>query len=120
MQGKLKTLPHRYEPGFMRRMDGRSGVSLRLQAAFEAIVEDTGGPEAQSYAKLVLIERFIFLVATLEKHEVEIVTESAKADALMGKWVQSMNAMLGLAKMIGIERQAKAGPTLRAYMENRA
>jgi hypothetical protein len=117
---KLTTLPAKYEPGFLRRMDRRTEISQRLQAAYDTVVRDCGGFRLCSHVKLALIERFIFLEAMLQSWELMIVQNPKAASELIGRWVQASNAIQGLAVKIGIERSPVATPAgLKAYVQDK-
>jgi hypothetical protein len=100
---KIKDLPEKYQRGFLVRMDAREVLTRQLQAAYIAIVEDTGGPDAQTHLRLALVERAVFLEFQLQKWERELLAGKAPADTI-SRWIQAINAMLGLAKTLGLNR----------------
>lgn len=115
---KRQQLPAKYEPGFLREMDLRTGLAQRLHENFNAICDDAGGAADLAHTKLAMIERFVFLEAMLATMEQQIADGADNATELLGKWVQGINAMQGLAKLIGLERQARRAD-LKAYMAER-
>lgn len=116
---KLITLPRKYEPGFLRRMDRRTEISQRLQLSFDNIVDDLGGVDHLSHIKLSLIERFVFLEALLQRWESIISTKPSVADEFVGKWVQASNAIQGLAAKIGMQRAPSKVLSLKAYVADK-
>lgn len=111
-----KSLPAKFTPGFMKRLDGRQALAVRLRTSFDNIVEDLGGEQNLTYTRLVMIERFVFLEAMIANWEAQVATEPDAADALVGRMVQATNSLQGLARVIGYERR-DAGPiTLQAYV----
>lgn len=111
---KRRTLPTKYESGFLQRMDGRTEVAQRLRQNFGTIADEVGGD--LSHVKAALVERFVFLEAVMATTETEIAASPANAPALIGSWVQQLNAMVGLSKVLGIERRAKDVPALSDYI----
>ncbi|MHC4400187.1 MAG: hypothetical protein ACYTG0_10950 [Planctomycetota bacterium] len=108
--------PKKYEPGFLAKMDGRTEVAKILKDRFEEITDDLGGTVAVSRIKLTLVERFIWLESRLVGMELEMAQGDAqKAKEMMGKWVYGVNALVGLAKVLGIERISKA-ENLQTYL----
>ena len=114
---KLTGLPPRFEPGFLRNMDRRLALSQRLSAVYETIVDDLGGQDTLSHTKLALVERFVFLEAVLQTWEEKIATDPKEAEPLMGKWIQAVNSLQGLARYIGLDRAERPMVNLRAYVE---
>ncbi len=87
------TLPQKYEPGFLRDMDRRTDIAKRLYAAYDAIVDDVGGTEELSHAKLALIERFVFLEAVIQTWETRIATNPKGTAKLLSRWIQAVNSL---------------------------
>lgn len=119
---KPTTLPERFSPGFIRELDQRSSVAIRLTQAFENIVADAGGYETLTHTKLAIIERFVFLEALIQTWEGKIATTTDPVESvvLVGKVVQASNALLGLARTIGLERVNRpAGGDLATYLRGR-
>lgn len=116
--GSKRDLPAKYEPGFLRELDQRTGIAKVLTAAYDAIVDDCGGADALPHTKLALIERFIFLESILQTIEQKIAEGAKDSGDLIGKWTAAVNSMQGLAKLIGLERVTR-GRDLRAYVAER-
>jgi hypothetical protein len=116
--GSKRELPAKYEPGFLKDMDQRTGIAIRLNAAFDAIVDDCGGADSLPHTKLALVERFVFLEAILQSIEQKIAEGAKDSGDLIGKWTAAVNSMQGLAKLIGLERVTR-GRDLRAYVAER-
>jgi hypothetical protein len=116
---KLKRLPVKFEPGFLRQLDGRTELSQRLTAAYDEIVDDAGGDEAQTRLRRSLIERFVFLEEVMRSWEVQIATKPQETEHLLSRWVQAVNSLQGLARQIGVERKLKGVVNLKNYIEGR-
>lgn len=105
---KLKpdTLPARYEPAFLQRMDGRTELARVLKQRFDCIAEDLGGIDALSNIKASLLERFIFLEGTLADIEYNMTAGAdpkARAE-LIARWIQGCNAIaIRLFRHVGFE-----------------
>lgn len=109
---KPQSLPAKFRAGFLAELDGRTELSKTLRANYESIVADLGGPEEIGHVKAALVERFCWLEAILQTLEHEMATgQIDKSDAL-GKWIQAVNSLSGLAKTLGVERRASSRPWL--------
>lgn len=115
MKATQTTLPKKYTPGFMDQLDRRSIVYRELRQAYTEILADCGGRDALSHTKRALIERFVFLEATLQTWEQKIATGKAD-DEMLGRWVQACNALQGLAKVIGLNRSPRKSKNLKQYI----
>ena len=103
---KRRVLPDRFEAGFLRELDKRTELYQQLNSNFETIMQDMGGADA-THTKRSLVERFVFLEAAIRSWELQIVTKPSEANDLIGRWVQAVNALQGLAKLIGLKRDLK-------------
>jgi len=112
--------PTKYETNFLAKMDKRSRAYQLLHESFSEITNDLGGAESLSHVQLTLIERFCFLEFVLRMKELRM-TESSngKKDVNFGSWVQSLNALVGLAKTIGMTRVPKHVESLESYIKQR-
>ncbi len=118
---QTKTLPRKYQPGFLRRMDRRTAFAKRLRRVFNEIVADLGGEDALSTIQLTLIERFAWLKAHLQQLEDEMAKQSPDEmdPKTVAQWVQSNNCMTGLAKTLGLKRVKATGQSLHAYLASK-
>jgi len=106
---KLKELPDRFQPGIIRRLDGREKLTARLSATFNAVVEDAGGFDGMPFAKLCLAERFAFLQEFVQRIEMELVENPIEREAMLGRWTQAVNTMVGLVKVLGVPASRAGG-----------
>jgi hypothetical protein len=104
---KQKTLPGKYERGFLAKLDGRSEIAQRLRDNYEAISDDLGGVTELSHVKAALVERFVFLEAVLSKIEADMANHPAETQELLGRWIQAVNSLTGLSKVLGLDRRSK-------------
>lgn len=114
---KSKDLPARFTTGFMRGVDGRTELGLRLYECFESIVEDSGGLGAIPQTKLLLIERATFQSEICRALERSIVEAPAEHVDLLGKLAAATNTLIGLARTLGLERADVRTLDLKAYVE---
>lgn len=114
---KHKNMPGKFQPGFLCRMDGRLEVSKNLHTAFIEVTDDMGGLESLSHVQATLAERFIFLEYALRNIEGRMAGDPDSATDLMGKWVQAINSLTGLARTIGLKRKRRKVESLQAYIE---
>jgi hypothetical protein len=117
---KRTKLPAEYTVGFLREFDQRTALFHRLNGIYQEIIDDCGGHEAVSHARLSLIERAVFLESQIQVWEEMIATDPKEHGHLCSRWIQATNALVGLYKTIGIERQSKPMLDLRSYVEERA
>ena len=105
-------LPAKYKPGFLADLDGRGGLSKALRANYAEIVADIGGTTEVGHVKAALIERFCWLEAILQTLEHDLATGAIDKAEALGRWIQAVNSLTGLAKVLGIERKASSRPWL--------
>jgi hypothetical protein len=104
---RIKNLPAKYVVGFMDDVDSRTQLGKRLSIAFNSIVSDCGGLENLSYCKRALVERFAYLEEFLRRIEEKLAQDPVKQSGLLGKWVQAVNSMTGLARTLGLGDKSK-------------
>lgn len=110
VQHRPQTLPEKFKVGFLATLDGRTDLAKALRANHDAIVADIGGAVEIGHVKSALIERFVWLEAILQTIESEMAQgQIGKAEAL-GRWIQAVNSLAGLAKVLGVERKARSMP----------
>jgi len=117
---KRIALPTKFKPGFLNGLDGRTELAQALKLRFDDISYDLGGIEELSAIKASLLERFIWLEATLSKIEADLAnTGDAKTAAdVMTRWIQGCNLLLGIARTLGMERQVKS-VDLKTYVKGK-
>ena len=113
----IVSMPAKYEPDFERRIDKRTVVGAALLARLAAIQSDCGGAESMSHAKASLCKRAVWVEAMVESHEQNL-ANAQPIDA--GAYTQLINSLLGLYRVLGIERRQKPLRTLRQVMDNAA
>ena len=111
---KLKAvLPDTYRAGWLDKLDKRTKVARVIMQRIAALTSDAGGADSLSHAKLSLIRRAAFLEAICESHELQL---ASGQEINVGAYTQSLNSLLGLYRLLGIERVARSVRTLREHM----
>lgn len=105
------TVPARFQPKFWEDADSRLGIVRRIRDRFEALKEQTG---ADSLQKEILCQRAVFLLTRLETVERRAIEEGEFAE--VGTYVQSINTLISLLKILGLESSKKKVVNLRQYI----
>lgn len=107
---KPQTLPVTFKAGFLADLDKRTELAKSLRSNYDAIVADIGGTDDVGHIKASLVERFVWLEAILQTIEHELVNGTIDKAEALGRWIQAVNSLTGLAKVLGVERKATARP----------
>jgi hypothetical protein len=116
-QKLLATITPDYIPDFVERMDGRSTLSEVIPRRIESIEADMGGTDSLSYARRSLVRRVVWLEAVVETYEQNLAKDRTID---LGAYTQSINSLLGLFRLLGLERKARRIPALKGYLEGKA
>lgn len=109
----LATIPDKYSPDFAERLDRRTSIAKAIRGRIEAIETDMGGADALSYARRSLIRRTVWLEAIIEHTEQRL---AAGEGIDLGGHTQALNSLLGLYRLLGLERRQRPTRTLREVM----
>jgi hypothetical protein len=108
---KPQTLPRKYKPGFLKKLDKRTRVARLVSAAQDHLHDSLGGD--LSYQERSLCERIVHLEALIRTDEAAM-REGEKVD--VGSYRQNINALVGLYRTVGIKRRAKAVKALHEVL----
>ncbi len=108
------TLPDTYRAGWLDKLDKRTRIARAIMQRIEALTSDAGGADSLSYAKVSLIRRAAFLEAICESHELQL---AGGQEINVGAYTQSLNSLLGLYRLLGIERVARTVRTLHEHLK---
>ncbi len=108
------TLPDTYRAGWLDKLDKRTKVARAIMQRIAALTSDAGGADSLGHAKLSLIRRAAFLEAICESHELRLASGEAVD---VGSYTQSLNSLLGLYRLLGIERVARTVRTLHEHLK---
>ena len=111
-KSEVNGLPSRFVPQFWMKTDRRSLAVREVRRRYRELKDHTGADSSQ---KDMLCQRAVFIGVQLETMEIEAVEGKAPLDA--GRYTQMVNALLGLLKALGLERQMKRVVDLKAYVE---
>jgi hypothetical protein len=109
---KPQTLPAKFKAGFLSELDKRTDLARALRTNYDDIVLDIGGVADVGHVKAALIERFVWLEAILQTLEHEMAQGKIDKGDALGKWIQAVNSLSGLGKVLGVERKARSMPWL--------
>lgn len=114
-KNKALALPPKFKTGFLTSLDGRTDLAKALRQNFDAIVEDVGGANELSHVKRALVERFVWLEGILQTLEHDIVaSDPTVRGEIVAKWIQGVNSLSGLAKVLGTDRRTVVRPWLNS------
>jgi hypothetical protein len=113
----LTSIPARYTPDFMDRLDKRTVLGRAVVDRYDGIVADLGGEEALTNIKRSLVRRFTWFEVMIEGLECRA---AGGEDVDIGTWTQLVNSWLGIARMLGLERKARPTRRLRDLMDGTA
>ena len=113
----LARIPDRYSPDFADRLDKRTSIAKAIRGRIESIEGDMGGADALSHARRSLVRRAVWLEAIIEHTEQKLAAGEG-IDA--GSHTQLVNTLLGLYRLLGLERRQRPARTLRAVMNGTA
>lgn len=114
---KVQNIQSGYSPGWLQQIDQRTTLAVELRQRQQALTDDLGGIDRLSYQQRALVDRALFLELHLQQEELKLATGQ---DFDSGKWVQSCNALLGLFRTLGLNRQAKQAVDLNSYLKRGA
>lgn len=109
----LVTLPDGYSTNWLKRIDKRTKVARAILNRIADLESDAGGTESLSHIKRSLIRRAAFIEAMCEHQELKLM---AGQEVDVGALTQSTNTLLGLYRMLGLERRLKTVRSLRDVM----
>lgn len=112
----LASIPAKYAPDFMERLDKRTVLGKAVLDRYHAILVDLGGEDALTNIKRSLVRRFTWFEVMIEGME----CRAAAGEAIdIGTWSQLTNSWLGIARLLGLERRTKRAQSLHEYMADK-
>lgn len=113
----LASIPAKYSPDFMDRLDKRTVLGRAVVDRYSAIVSDLGGDQNLTAIKQSLVRRFVWFEAMIEGMECRA---AAGEGVDVGTWTQLVNSWLGLARLLGLERKSRSVRRLADVMRDGA
>jgi hypothetical protein len=113
----MATLPDKYSSNWLTRLDKRTRIARAVLDRIGALESDAGGEAALSHAKRSLIRRAVWIEALCEGQELRL----AAGEAIdVGALTQLTNSLLGVYRMLGLERRQRPVRSLRQIMNGSA
>lgn len=110
----LASIPEKYTPDFMDRLDRRTVLGKAVSQTYHAVVSDLGGDDNLTTVKRSLVRRFVWFETMIQGIE----CRAAAGDPVdIGVWTQLTNSWLGIARMLGLERKSRPVKRLREALE---
>lgn len=109
----LTTLPDSYSADWLQRLDKRTKVARAVRARIAELETDAGGADSLSAARRSLIRHAAWLDAIVETFEMRL---GSGEQIDVGAHTQSLNSLLGLYRLLGLERKARRTETLADVM----
>lgn len=110
----LATLPDNYSANWLSKLDKRTKVAQAVLKRIAELEADAGGADSLTAARRSLIRHAAWLDAIVDSHELRL----AAGETLdVGAYTQALNSLLGLFRMLGLERKAKPTRKLREVIE---
>lgn len=107
-------LPKKFVPRFWADSDSRISIVKAIKRRVQLLREHAGGGE--SVQRDLLCQRIAFLSILIESQEVAAVSGGAFDS---GSFVQSVNALLGLLKTVGLDKRIRNVGDLKTYLDER-
>ena len=112
----MSTLPDNYHANWLDKLDKRTKIARAVLARIAALESDAGGSDSLSSVRRSLIRHAAWLDAIVDSHEMRL----AQGEQLdIGAYTQALNSLLGLFRLVGLERRAKRAEGLQAYAARR-
>lgn len=110
----LGSIPEKYAPDFMDRLDKRTILGRAIAERFEAVGNDCGGLDTLSHVKTGIVKRFLWMECCIEGFELQL---AAGEQIDLGSYTQLCNTWLGLARLLGLERKPRPVRGLQEHMK---
>ena len=110
----LGEIPEKYSPDFMERLDRRTVLGKAVSQRFDGVAADCGGLETLAHAKIGLIKRFLWMECVIEGIELQL---AAGERIDIGSYTQLTNTWLGIARLLGLERNPRPVRRLHEHLK---
>jgi hypothetical protein len=113
----MAAIADKFIPDFADRLDKRTTIAKAICARVETIETDMGGSDTLSHARRSLVRRVVWLEAIIEHSEQRL----AAGEAIdLGGHTQAVNTLVGLYRLVGLERRQRPARSLREVMKGAA
>lgn len=115
MKQKTQGIPARFQPDWLEKLDGRTAIARAVNTRLCELISELG--DTVTYQRASLAKRIVWLECLIEQRE----TAMARGEPLdETRHIAAVNALSGLYRQIGLDRQARNVPDLRSYIEARS
>ncbi len=114
---KPMSMPDKFHPGFLQELDKRSVIYQGIRKSYNQLVDDLGGENNLSHARIVLIERFCFGECLAQNLEACILAKPQ--ERLVARWLSVSKALSSLAVRIGLQREARSVLNVADYVKSK-
>jgi hypothetical protein len=112
----MPDLPQRYSADWIEKLDGRTTLARVVQSRLAELQADLGGLHALSYQERSLTRRAVWLEALIESREAAL----ARGEEIEeGVHTQSINALMGVWKALGLQRRSRDVTDLATYLRSK-
>jgi hypothetical protein len=109
----LAALPDSYSANWLQRLDKRTKIARAVLSRIAELESDAGGADSLSASRRSLIRHAAWLDALVDSHELRLAS-GQEIDS--GAYTQSLNSLIGLYRLLGLERRTRRVETLRDLM----
>jgi hypothetical protein len=109
----LASIPKRYSPNFMERIDRRTVLGKAVFNLHAGLIEHLGGDSEVTIPLRSIVNRYTWSEMILQGIECRA---ASGEEVDVGSWTQLTNTQLGLARMLGLKRRPRLTETLRDIM----
>jgi hypothetical protein len=109
----LATLPDSYSANWLQRLDKRTKIARAVLLRIADLESDAGGADSLSAVRRSLIRHAAWLDALVDSHELRLAS-GQEIDS--GAYTQSLNSLIGLYRLLGLERHQRPARSLRDVM----
>lgn len=104
---------------FLEGVDPRYRPAAILRRRYAVLVADLGGFDNLSYQERSLVKRFLSIEALIETNEKDLV-EGKRDKVVISEYLQAINSLIGLSKVVGLKRRSKPVDNLADYIGSKS
>jgi hypothetical protein len=111
---KQTLLPTKFSPRFWSDCDARLSVVRCILSRYKTVREACGGEE--SVQRDILAQRIAFFSIYIETTEIAL-SKGEPVD--FGSYVQCVNTLIGLIRIVGLDKRIKTATDLQSYIHEK-
>ena len=113
----MSEIPAQFSEDWLSKLDGRTRIARAVRDRLGELYADLGGEDSLSYQERSLCKRIVWLEALIETQELAL---ARGEEVEQGRLTQSINALVGLLKTVGLDRRTREVPDLQSYLKRRS